>query len=128
MIKVMAKYCLHQISSLATELLAIYEACVFDIECGFTNGIVELDCQLAVSLIYDNMDHLQEECFILESIRALFHHFSRFVYSFIPRSTNVAAHVVAQFAFNYFSNIVWLEMGPMWLSDILSSDVLCSLF
>lgn len=60
---------------------------------------------------------------VLEDVRVLANSFSHISFSFVKRSANMAAHVVARDAVFNADRREWLLLPPPFLSDVLISDL-----
>ncbi|KAM2925613.1 hypothetical protein FF1_043106 [Malus domestica] len=93
------------------------------IDNGFDNVIIEYDALVIIQMLKkESTPNYSIEC-ILGDIELLVQRLTSVTFSFVPRESNRAAHLVMKFAFQKRGDFVWDCIGPEFLFNVLAHDV-----
>ncbi|CAN6675688.1 unnamed protein product [Malus baccata var. baccata] len=110
-------------SSLVAESFAILRGCELGASLGFNSVIIESDSLQAISCLNGSVDNGSWEAFpILARALRLGSAFQHCRWSWVPRSANLAADVLASADFMEMCDFVWVDRPPSSLVHVLSND------
>ncbi|GJR48891.1 pol polyprotein [Tanacetum coccineum] len=112
----------HTSSVLATELIALRTACSLAMTKGWYGAIIESDSQLAISLASSDSDPPWSLATIVSNINDWASQL-HLRFSWIPRTCNRVAHIVAGVAFNSVSNYIWDVNFPVEITSAVRNDL-----
>lgn len=106
-------------SALYAELLAVREACLFALEGGFRNSVVETDCADVVKHVKGEISANSLDHTLVKDIQNLCGLCGILDILFIGRNGNGVAHSLAVKSHDFPVFSVWLEDLPEWLISSL---------
>ncbi|CAN6691397.1 unnamed protein product [Malus baccata var. baccata] len=110
-------------SSLVAESFAILRGCELGASLGFSSVIIESDSLQAISCLNGSLENGSWEAFpILARAQRLGSAFQNCRWSWVPRSANLAADVLASADFTEMCDFVWVDRPPSSLVYVLSND------
>ncbi|XP_058216716.1 uncharacterized protein LOC131327582 [Rhododendron vialii] len=109
-------------SSLVAEALAIRQGVHLGFQLGLGSIFVESDAQLLVKMLNGQITTNQEVEMIIHDIQALSKNFQCCSFSFVRRTGNSVAHVLASKGLSGSGYSLWTESPPLWLLGPLSRD------
>ncbi|BFG25763.1 hypothetical protein CerSpe_120370 [Prunus speciosa] len=110
----------------ATELYAAILGLQIARQLGHLSVILEMDAKEIIMNLQSFEDSWLVEGVLVDEVKGLFNHFTHISCQFAPRECNQVAHLLAKQALLTQDFKVWLEDGPLWISDVLASDKLFS--
>ncbi|GKA89233.1 reverse transcriptase [Tanacetum coccineum] len=110
-------------SPLMAELCAIRSACRLVVDYGWRNAIVESDSKLAISLASTKQVPPWNFAVIVDDIRRWASQ-QDISFSWVSRSCNVAAHVVAKMSFDSHDCFFWDVIFPEQITSIVRSHMI----
>ncbi|BFG29863.1 hypothetical protein CerSpe_161370 [Prunus speciosa] len=110
----------------ATELYAAILGLQIASQLGHCSVIWEMDAKEIILNLQTSEQSWLVEGALVDEIRGLFSHFAHISCQFAPRECNQVAHLSAKQALLSQDFQVWLEYGPLWISDVLANDKLFS--
>ncbi|XP_058222863.1 uncharacterized protein LOC131332577 [Rhododendron vialii] len=109
-------------SSLVVEALAIRQSVHLGFQLGLGSIFVESDAQLLVKMLNGQVTTNQEVEIIIHDIQALSKNFQCYGFSFVRRTGNSVAYVLASKGLSGSGYSLWTESPPLWLLGPLSRD------
>nr|XP_028964583.1 uncharacterized protein LOC114827108 [Malus domestica] len=110
-------------SSLVAESFAILRGCELGASLGFSSVIIESDSLQAISYLNGSLENGSWEAFpILARAQRLGSAFQNCRWSWVPRSANLAADVLASADVTEMCDFVWVDKPPSSLVHVLSND------
>ncbi|KAM1037304.1 hypothetical protein ACFX2C_032125 [Malus domestica] len=110
-------------SSLVAESFAILRGCELGASLGFSSVLIESDSLQAISYLNGSLENGSWEAFpILARAQRLGSAFQNCRWSWVPRSANLAADVLASADFTEMCDFVWVDRPPSSLVHVLSND------
>ena len=110
-------------SAEVAELVVAREVLVFAIEVGFLDTMLEGDNMVVMQSLRSNIDGLASGGTILTDMINLRALCNILYFSFVKGEGNSVAHSFAKFDISIFDYVVWLEDPPIWVEELLYSDV-----
>ncbi|CAN6713541.1 unnamed protein product [Malus baccata var. baccata] len=118
-----ARYPLSAPSAAVAEALALRRGCELGAAMGIQALIVESDSLEAVNCLSVSLEMGSWDAFpVLARVKQLGEAFQFCRWSWVPRSANGAAHVLASAGFPEMSEYVWVERPPSSLVFVLNND------
>ncbi|KAM1521834.1 hypothetical protein ACFX10_012017 [Malus domestica] len=112
-------------SSLVAESFVILRGCELGASLGFSSVIIESDSLQAISCLNGSLENGSWEAFpILARAQRLGSAFQNCRWSWVPRSANLAADVLASADFTEMCDFVWVDRPPSSLVHVLCNDEL----
>ena len=97
------------------EIYACRRAVEFAVECGFSELVLEGDNQALMDALHTRQGRLSWLGHILQDVLLLLDGLRWVHVSFVKRSANNVAHVLARYAKDLVEDIVWIEDSPpLW--------------
>ncbi|XP_070664898.1 uncharacterized protein [Malus domestica] len=110
-------------SSLVAESFAILRGCELGASMGFSSVIIESDSLQAISYLNGSLENGSWEAFpILARAQRLGSAFQNCRWSWVPRSANLAADVLASAGLTEMCDFVWVDRPPSSLVHVLCND------
>ncbi|XP_058219586.1 uncharacterized protein LOC131330099 [Rhododendron vialii] len=109
-------------SSLVAEALAIRQGILLGSQLGLGSVILESDAQLLVNMLNGQAAVSQEVEVVIHDVQVLSNNFHCSSFSFVRRTINNVAHVLAGEGFCGLGYSRWTESPPLWLFGPLSRD------
>ncbi|KAM2481185.1 hypothetical protein PS1_004716 [Malus domestica] len=109
-------------SAIAAETLALFHGCMLGLKLGFQKVIFESDLLEVISCLSSSVVDNWEASPTLEIIRLLGSSFQSCRWSWVSRSANEAAHVLALHNSSEMSDSVWVVRPPSSLVFVLNND------
>ncbi|XP_042964529.1 uncharacterized protein LOC122298728 [Carya illinoinensis] len=116
--------CLHDPS--VGEALALKRAVQFCDELGFSNVVLEGDAQVIVKAANNREELYTAYGNVMEEVRGFLKMRESWKIQFIHREANNVAHILAKNAFNYTTERVWIEEGPIEILHVLQKEKFCN--
>ncbi|KAL6275838.1 hypothetical protein ACE6H2_019439 [Prunus campanulata] len=110
----------------ATELYAAILGLQIARQLGHFSVILEMDAKEIIMNLQSFEESWSVEGVLVDEVKGLFNHFTHISCQFAPRECNQVAHLLAKQVLLTQDFKVWLEDGPLWISDVLASDKLFS--
>ncbi|KAL5787058.1 hypothetical protein ACOSP7_004007 [Xanthoceras sorbifolium] len=104
------------------EGLAMLEGLKLAVEVGVSHCVVETDAALLVSLVANKLTLRSDVGIIVSDLLSLSSSFADCSFVFRPRSCNLVAHGLAKFRVIGNSPIVWFEVTPPCVEELIISD------
>lgn len=109
------------------ELLACRDAVALAHSKGWSHVELETDCQ-AIVFAWDSLkDQLSAQYQIFREMKDYISNFQGFVFHFVRRDANKAAHVCARYALSLDSSSCMFDVNPGWLIEAVQSDLMSSM-
>ncbi|XP_058211492.1 uncharacterized protein LOC131323663 [Rhododendron vialii] len=109
-------------SSLVAEALAIRQGILLGSQLSLGSVILESDAQLLMNMLNGQAAVSQEVEVVTHDVQVLSNNFHCCSFSFVRRTVNNVAHVLADEGFCGLGYSCWTESPPLWLLDPLSRD------
>lgn len=109
-------------SSTVAEALAVRQGILLGSQLGLGSVILESDAQLIVDMINGRIAVSHEVEVIIHDIQVMRGNFQCCIFSFVRRTGNNVAHVLASKSLSGLGHSRWTESPPSWLLDPLSRD------
>lgn len=107
------------------ELLACRDAMAMAIEDGYSNVILETDCQ-TVCTLWKAEENRSVGAHVIREMKLFLRHFQGFILQHVGREANGAAHRCAREALMLDENFIIFDVSPAFLIAALQSDVVPS--
>lgn len=91
---------------------------------GITHYEIKSDAKLVVDMLHSSCTYMSRLSSICKGILDLCSQFGDYVVRWDSRSCNSSADCMARVALLSFSDKVWLDSVPIWLSDTCLADLL----
>ena len=111
------------LGALEVEAKVVEEGILLVKDLGLKDVIVEGDAKVVMSALFSSNTPLSSIQKVTEGAKFLLQSFNSWRTNHIRRNSNIAAHLLARYAYNVTDSVVWVEDTPSMIYDQVCNDV-----